>query len=310
LTNKLEHYTSVYSDYEIDNKLVSELFFDIDVDQVESVRRQINIDRDRVMIDHNIDLYNNFNLKTQREREALVDSSHRPDVVELIVQLEPIINVVRALYSGRRGVHLHVDLNPIRIADLRRAAIYVAELFGITDTVDKQTLGDWKRLCRVPYSYHGLSGQQCVVLNATTDTQLSHTLSELLHEKFAAKSSFNSYTVNAVNVDRRDDVYTLGEPPPCISYILGQLSAGIELTHQARLHLGAYLLKLGLKPDEAAVLFKTSPDFDYTVSYAHLRWMYEHNYKMYSCEKAKMYGLCPLPVDGCKYAPSINWSFW
>jgi DNA primase large subunit len=272
----------VYSDYEISNQLVTELFYDIDVDHVDTRRVTLD-DQRKIMIDIN-----------------------RADVVELIVQLEPIISKVRTLYSGRRGVHLHIDLYPVRVVDLRRASEHVAELFGIIDVVDKQVLGDWRRVARVPYTYHKLTGQECVLLNPTTDAELMKTFSELLHEKFASKTC--SYTVPMPS-ETREVATVLGEPPPCISYLLGQLSAGQNLSHQARLHLGVYLLRIGLKPDEAAILFKPSPDFNYKISCYQLRWLYEHNYKMYSCEKAKQYGLCPLPVDGCKYAPSPNWWF-
>jgi DNA primase large subunit len=288
----------VYSDYEISNQLVTELFYDIDVDQADTRRSILNHDR---MLNHD-----RLKIFMNHDNHDIDRIYERVDVVELIVQLEPIISKVRSLYSGRRGVHLHIDLYPVRVVDLRRASEHVAELFGIIDVVDKQVLGDWRRVARVPYTYHKLTGQECVLLNPTTDAVLMKTLSELLHEKFTSKTC--NYTV-LMPSETREAATVLGEPPPCISYLLGQLSAGQDLSHQARLHLGVYLLKIGLKPDEAAVLFKPLPDFNYETSCYQLQWLYRHNYKMYSCEKAKQYGLCPLPVDGCKYAPSPNWWF-
>ena len=300
--NKLELYTSVYSDYEIANQLVTELFYDIDVEHASRVpyidiyfSREIMIDIP-YLSDHNI-----INLKTQK-----LYGLRRLDDVELIAQLEPIIRAVRSLYSGRRGVHLHVDLNPVRVADLRRAAEYVAELLGIADIVDKQVLGDWKRVSRVPGSYHKLTGNECVLLSESTDAELTQLLSELLREKFTVKT--HSYTV-PMSCEAHEVVAVLGEPPPCISFIVGQLQAGQEVSHEARLHLGSYLMRIGLKPEEAVVLFSTAPDYNESMTLYQLQWLSKHNYKMYSCMKAKQYGLCPLPLDGCKYSPSPNWFF-
>jgi hypothetical protein len=243
--------------------------------------------------------HNSYNIK-------IINLQTQVDVVELIVHLEPIINVVRSLYSGRRGVHLHVDLEPIRIADLRGASEYVAEILGIADIVDKQALGDWRRISRVPGSYHKVTGNECVLLNPKTDPELSRQLSTLLSEKFSVHNQ--NYTVPMPS-EVREIVSELGEPPPCISYILGQLLAGQNLTHAARIHLGSYLLRIGLTPKEALVLYSRVPDFDTTVTHYQLQWLQSHNYKMYRCDKAKQYGLCPLPLNNCKYYPSPNWWF-
>jgi hypothetical protein len=230
--------------------------------------------------------------------------SCRLDVVELIVRLESIIKAIRTVYSGRRGIHLHIDLEPIRVTDLRRAAEYTAELLGIADYVDKQVLGDWRRLSRVPGSFHRISGSECVYINPSTNPELTRLLSEVLHEKFTHK--VNNYVVPLPS-ETREKVTVLGEPPPCISYLIGRLVAGQDISHAGRLHLGAYLMRIGLTPDEASILYSKCSDFAQTTTYYHLQWLSRHNYKMYSCEKARMYGLCPLPADGCKYFPSPNW---
>jgi len=379
--NKLEMYTAVLSDYEINNQLVTALFYDIDVDHIDvrklikslntdtlksliheyenSSRLQSNLREGRNMestivvsdasedvrkayVDGRCDTSANKGsglrdagrctvsgvclAKTSEEVKSVVQylskdiqsnqsiihdttrlyNTYQVDVVELIVQLEPVISVVRALYSGRRGVHLHVDLEPVRVVDLRRAAVYVAELLGIADMVDKQTLGDWRRVSRVPGSYHKLTGSMCVLLNTKTDTELSHLLSTLLAEKFAVKSQ--CYTV-PIPSETREVVSVSGEPPPCISYIVGQLLSGQNITHAARLHLGAYLIRVGLNPVEAAALYRRVPDFNESTTLYQLQWIQKHNYKMYSCVKARQFGLCPLPLENCKYYPSPNWWF-
>jgi hypothetical protein len=256
--NKLELFISVYSDYEVQNCLVTTLFYDIDLEE---------------------------------------------DVLEFISKYESILNKVRAYYSGRRGVHIYVDLEPIRIGDLRRASEHMAELLGIIDYVDKHVLGDWRRMSRVPYSYHTKSGNMCDVINPSTDSSLSRELTQLL-EKFKLKSQ--RYVVN-IPQETREVVSQLGEPPPCISFLLSQLISGVDLSHAARIHIGAYLMNLGLKPEEAGILFANVSDYNEQITLYQLRWLREHSYKMFRCEKAKQYGLCPLGMfEVCQYYPTPN----
>jgi len=255
--NRLELFTSVLSDYEIKNQIVSCIFYDIDVDY---------------------------------------------DVLDLVNKLQPIIEKVRTVYSGRRGLHLYIDLKPVKVCDLRRASKHVAEFLGVLDFVDRQTLGDWRRISRVPYSYHGVTGNMCTVLNGTTDAELSEILSEMLSMKFKVKENYEIYTP----LQPPEIVYCNGEPPPCVTFLLGQLMSGYNLTHAARLHIGSFLMKLGLTPEEACIIFSNVPDFSREYTLYQLRWLRDRNYNMYSCVRAKEYGLCPLPMNICKYYPTPN----
>jgi hypothetical protein len=260
--NCLELYTSVYSDYEIENRLASTLFYDIDAEG---------------------------------------------DPLEVIVKLEPVILVSRAIFSGRRGVHLYIDIPPVRVQDLRGASQLVAEVLGITDYVDKHTLGDWRRVARVPGTYHAKTGNECVVLNFSTNPELSREVAGLVSSRFALRSR---HYVAPMPREVREVVSVAGDPPPCIEYLASQLSSGANLSHMARLHLGAYLMSLGLTPEEASVLFSTSPDYNPHVTLYQLSYIQRKGYKMLSCRKAIEYGICPLPVDKCRFYPTPNQLFW
>jgi len=288
--NRLELFTSVYSQYEIDNCLASTLFYDLD-------------------LDYNIRTYNNtltYNVRIINEddigRNILLDN-----ILQLVSLHNSLLESTRSLYTGHRGVHIYVDLTPVRVQDLRGAAVFVAELLGIKDYVDKLVLGDWKRLSRVPGSFHAKTGEECIVINAETNGELKDILTKIVRDKFGSKSN-TSFKVHIPD-EHYDKVMTLGEPPPCILYLLGRLFAGQELSHQARLHLAAYLLRLGLTPEEAAILYSSQPDYNMSVTLYQLRWLQERDYKMYSCPKARELGLCPLPLQHCKYYPSANWWF-
>jgi hypothetical protein len=78
------------------------------------------------------------------------------------------------VFSGRKGYHVYVYLwNTVTFDAAREPfvkAVYrrVANLLldGLTyETLDRQSLGDVKRLARVPYTTHPGSGQQCHPVN-------------------------------------------------------------------------------------------------------------------------------------------------
>jgi hypothetical protein len=260
--NRLELFTSVYSDYEVENSIASTLFYDIDVDHV---------------------LKNGKSLT----------------VYDFVADSKPLLDQVRTVYSGRRGVHIYVDINPVRVGDLSRAAEYVAELLGIKDYVDRQAMGDWRRMSRVPFSYHSATGDECVVITPTTNTKLAEEITHILASKFGSVSKSFSVKID----DRiKDTLYVNGTPPPCVLYLFGRR----DLPHQARLHLGSYLLQLGLTPEEAVVIFAPMEDFKPETTLYYLRWLDERKYHMYSCEKARALGLCPLNCQHCEYYPTPN----
>jgi len=264
--NKLEMFTSVYGEYEMNNHIITTFFYDIDIDH------------------------------------AGIDS-----VYELIARSENLISKTRVIYTGHRGIHVYVDIHPTRVQDLRQASEFVAELLGIRDIVDKQVLGDWKRMCRVPGSFHKKTGEESIVINPITDSELKKLLTDIIRARYGSKS-VREFKVN-IPPPVKETVTILGEPPACVLYLLGKLFVGQDLSHQARIHLGVYLLHLGLTPEEASVLFATQSDFNPEYTLYQLRWLQERNYKMYSCMRARELGLCPLPLQHCKYYPSANWWF-
>jgi hypothetical protein len=256
--NRLELYTSVYSDYEVENGIVTTLFYDIDSEG---------------------------------------------DPVELIADLEPLLRVTRSVYSGRRGVHVYVDIPPVRVRDLRAVAESVAEILGISDLVDRHVLGDWRRIARVPGSYHSKTDHECVVINPETHPDLSREIAGLISERFLSRT--RSYSA-PMSRDVREVVSVVGDPPPCIEYLVARLRSGDNLPHMARLHLGAYLMLSGLTPEEASVLFVTSPDYDPRVTLYQLSYIQRRRYRMLCCHKAIEFGICPLPLNRCRFYPTPN----
>jgi DNA primase large subunit len=92
--------------------------------------------------------------------------------------------------------------------------------------------------------------------------------------------------------------------PPCISYILGNLKEGINVSHGARFAVTAFLLNLGLSEEELIEIYKNSPDFDEERT----RYQVEHiagtkgsvRYTAPSCATMRTYGNCVNSDDICE----------
>jgi len=155
-------------------------------------------------------------------------------------------------------------------------------------------------MSRVPYTYHRVTGNEVVPVSSSTSPELSVEVREVL-SKFVVKRPgiLIPYQLPTVVVE-------VGDPPDCIKYILARALSGINLRHEERLHLASFLLRLGLRPEEAVVMFTNMPDYSSSITLYQLRGLASRDYKMYSCEKAKQLGLCPLPTINCKYYPSPN----
>ena len=92
--------------------------------------------------------------------------------------------------------------------------------------------------------------------------------------------------------------------PPCIKAILGNLKAGVNVTHGARFAVTAFLLNIGLTEDEVIAIYKNSPDFDEERT----RYQVEHiagdksgvPYTAPSCATMRTYGNCTGSDDICE----------
>ncbi len=88
--------------------------------------------------------------------------------------------------------------------------------------------------------------------------------------------------------------------PPCISRILSGLLAGENISHAGRFALTAFLLNIGMKPEEVMQLYKNAPDFNASRT----KYQVEHiagskgtKYISPSCDTLRTYGLCVKEED-------------
>ncbi|MEM3849402.1 MAG: hypothetical protein QXS42_06540, partial [Zestosphaera sp.] len=171
-----------------------------------------------------------------------------------------------------------------------------SEYRKLVDTNMKQ----WNRLDRVPYTYNIREGRKA--------------LAKIIHPEGLTPKSFDwgrltgldpgSVTIYKVEVPRpcpRTPKSVKGKVvkevlAPCMKKLLEDCRRGVNLPHNARVALAAYMLNVGYSVDEVVEVFKTQPDFkEKTTRYqANYIASYDNGKPLlpYSCAKMKEMGLC------------------
>ena len=90
--------------------------------------------------------------------------------------------------------------------------------------------------------------------------------------------------------------------PPCITQALKDVRGGVNLAHSMRFALVAFLINIGMSPEEVIATFNVSPDF----SEEKTRYQVEHiafnEYKCPSCATMETYGNCPGKDRTCEHS--------
>jgi|GEM_PF-5412056 len=288
---KKDYFVAVYSNEQIEKRMVDTIFIDID-------DRDINKSYEKL-----------WGILTRLERMGI-------DVGKL-----------RIYFSGKKGFHIFLDFDPIwlpNFVSFRSVCMRLLRELKIEKLIDIRTVGDWRRVSRVPYTKHSGSGLYCYPVDPTESIQVikSEAVNPSIVEikvnrrncrsirkylKGIVKSYGRVYKRNIeCRISRRPKPEGL-ELPPCIKAWLSELAETHELDHYARLNIAIFLLRSGWSVDEIVNLFSIANDFDehktrYQVEYAKKRELL-----MWSCHKLIDMGLCPLEnPKSCTFYPSIN----
>lgn len=245
-----------------------------------------------------------------------IDGEDLPDSLRWLTENYEVLSRLRAhlIFTGNRGFHVYIPLKPVKI-DLKKATLFVVEhLLKDPDLIDKQKIGDWRAMGRLPYTTSEKSGGivrpypiQYNGIDATVD------LSELLAQLFPAKLSGFKTSLPPEN----DLVWSCGVPPPCILSCMEHLRAG-TITHSQRFHLTTFLLRI-LTPDEVTLVLsqalnrtgdglssRSMRQIEYSV-----RYLASKGYQPYNCYNCNLHGICPVPTqqESCPFYPSLN-TWW
>lgn len=125
-------YTSLYSDDDIVNSVISEVYIDIDSDIVEKSRKEM---------------------------------------VKIVSFLSEEIDCIpRVYFTASKGFAIHIDFRPLYIENIHAVRSWILGVADeLRITVDSTVLGEWRRISRLPYSLnfnslkkYGVKPRMCV----------------------------------------------------------------------------------------------------------------------------------------------------
>lgn len=93
--------------------------------------------------------------------------------------------------------------------------------------------------------------------------------------------------------------------PPCIQHIFTMLQSGINVPHQSRFALTAFLHNIGMNENQILKLYTLSPDFDESKAFYQIRHITGQisgtKYRALACRAMKTYGICYGMDELCKF---------
>ncbi len=112
-------------------------------------------------------------------------------------------------------------------------------------------------------------------------------MEELKNLKDEYVSSYSQVDLGEVNVDAF---------PPCMKSIIAKIREGVNVSHEARFSMVAFLHQIGMSNDEILNIFATVPDFRKDLTLYQIRHITGEisgkEYKVPKCATLRSYGLC------------------
>lgn len=220
----------------------------------------------------------------------------------------------RDLFSGGRSYHFYTDFPPIPVPNLSAMARNFVMELDIGDLLDMHTIGNRRSMARIPHTYNERTEHFSVFYNGDDANELDYI------------SINNMITVPVINdlqetsilkFLRPDDDYNeellkpadvafSGIYPDCVLNIMTKLKLEKHATHDERIHLAAYLYKIGWAFDDIVNVFQDASDFNPAIAEQQVRSIIAGNYKPYACSRVKtdMHNVCPY-ADNKRYCHYI-----
>lgn len=255
----VDKYASIFSFYQIENKLFDVIFLDVDVRNGEG--RDIYRGTVRQLLEYGI--------------EPDVYSSGRG--YHIYIRF-PEMQFGDYRYVARKFVGDFLGLDRY----MTRA--------GVKDGIDRTVVGDVKRIARLPGTVNSKSGSVVdLLVRGRVSSEVGRILKELDSER--------EYVVYTDDVEEEyllvDDV----KFPPCIESSIKRLMETGELDHEERLNMSSFLIHVKGYEYVYSLFRKYARDFRPSVTSYQLRWIMRNRYKPYSCKRLKAFGLCPRTCE-------------
>jgi DNA primase large subunit len=245
------------------------------------------------------------------------------DVLDEAKQMYSVLGGGRLYFSGRKGFHLYLDLEPVYLGGIYSSVLNEWVKQFKTKYLDLKSLKDKRRMARVVYTKHAKSGLYMIPIDTSDNVAgiiskamdpskvaYSYTIkenasvsSELRNIYASVKESEKKITQILVKPIR----ITETEMPPCVRVNIETLKKTGELDHYARFHIVNYLLQMGIPEGEVEKLFaKYAKDYDPSKTEYQVEYLKQRDMKPFNCKNAIAMGICPLEMpELCPYYPSI-----
>jgi hypothetical protein len=213
-------------------------------------------------------------------------------------------------FSGRKGYHVYVFLREnAKFPTVEEAKKFYSTaqrmiLKGLKlETLDKQVIGDIKRVARVPYSIHEKSLQLCTPV--TENRQPCWVMDLYPFRKHGLNRNFVDLCKRKAeeNPRRRQGLWRPHPRQgkgirPCFQEALNANLSGIS-GHKMRLAIAVEYLNNGYTAEQTAQLFQNQTDFLFDKSLEYIQDAEKRNYKRFKCQSIRELGFC-LPNCGRK----------
>jgi hypothetical protein len=248
--------------------------------------------------------------ETQRRKFEL-----RKEIQYFLKHLD-CLNIKPLVIRTRRGFHVHVFFDSVYEINLElefwKQVYKQLQLALLRDHdyrfIDYAVVGDINRMCRIPFSIHEKSGEECLLVNA-----------HLEEDKVRSVEYFKLYGLKQKDIlaamDRAHE-FRKALKEKKINYVpktsfessegiklcfVKALNSG-EMCHQQRLALLQEAYSLGFHSPESIIdLFRCLNDFDDSITRYQVNWFFtnkvdKNEVRPYSCRTIQRYGWC-LGVD-------------
>jgi hypothetical protein len=245
--------------------------------------------------------------ETQKRKSEL-----RDEVKYFLKQLDTL-NIKPLVIRTKRGYHVHVFFDSVyeinRELEFWKQVYRQLQLALLQDHdyrfIDYAVVGDINRMCRIPFSIHEKSGEECPVVDSQLEEDKVRsveyfklyglkqkdllTAMDKAHDfRKALKEKRVKYVPKTLSFESSDGIR------PCF---VKALNSG-EMCHQQRLALLQEAYALGFHSPESIIdIFRCLNDFDDSITRYQVNWFFtnkvdKNEVRPYSCTTIQRYGWC------------------
>jgi len=214
------------------------------------------------------------------------------DVIKRYYDAEPLV-----CYSGRKGYHVRVwlrdpiEFNSQGLAKRFYRIMQEKLLKGLEfETLDRQVIGDIKRLSRVPYTIHEKTGNPCIPITKSHTPLLLTSLTPF--RRRGLSQQFVDLCLKEAERKERKCLRVFKSNLKGIRPCLLDALHNPQLDHKVRVAIVAEAYRAGLGVKEIEELFLSQSDFSLERTEYQIKHIIEGGYKPFRRSTLKDLGVC------------------